>query len=145
MYEIMPMTRKPRVTRTYNPFALFDELEKSFFTQPQTLGFRTDVRDLGDAIELTAELPGFDKENIDVEVEDDVMTISAERKSEHDEKDGEGNYIRRERTYGSYSRTFNVANIDVDKIKVTYTDGILKLDMPKMEEPKPEVRKLEIG
>ena len=145
MYEIMPMTRKPRITRAYNPFALFDELEKSFFAQPQGLGFRTDVKDLGESIELTAELPGFGKDQIDVEVEDDVLTISAERKEEVDEKDGDGNYIRRERTYGSYSRTFNVANIDVDKIAVTYTDGILKLDMPKKEEPKPEVRKLEIG
>ncbi|MGI6220799.1 MAG: Hsp20/alpha crystallin family protein [Coriobacteriales bacterium] len=144
MYEIMPMTRKPHITRTYNPFALFDELEKSFLAQPQALGFRTDVKDLGDSIELTAELPGFGKDQIDIEVEDEVLTISAERKNEVDEKDDEGNYLRRERTYGSYQRTFNVANIDVDKIAVTYTDGILKLDMPKKEEPKPEVRKLEI-
>ncbi len=142
MYEIMPLNR-----RTYNPFALFDELEKSLLNQSSTsaISFKTDIRDTGDGFELKADLPGFDKENIEVSVDGDILSIKAERKSECDEKDEGGNYIRRERSFGSYSRSFDVSNIDVDGITVKYEDGVLTLDMPKHIDEKPEVKKLTIG
>ncbi len=142
MYEIMPLNR-----RTYNPFALFDELEKSLLNQSSTsaISFKTDIRDTGDGFELKADLPGFDKENIEVSVDGDILSIKAERKSECDEKDEGGNYIRRERSFGSYSRSFDVSNIDVDGITVKYEDGVLTLDMPKHVDEKPEVKKLTIG
>ncbi len=142
MYEIMPLNR-----RTYNPFALFDELEKSLLNQSSTsaISFKTDIRDTGDGFVLKADLPGFDKENIEVSVDGDILSIKAERKSECDEKDEGGNYIRRERSFGSYSRSFDVSNIDVDGITVKYEDGVLTLDMPKHVDEKPEVKKLTIG
>ncbi len=141
MYEIMPLGR-----RSYNPFALFDELEKSLVNQggSSTISFKTDIRDTGDAIELKADLPGFDKKDVDVSVDGDILSIKAVRKSEHDEKDDEGHYIRRERSFGSYSRSFDVSNIDVENIKAKYEDGVLTLDMPKHVDEKPEVRKLAI-
>ena len=145
MYEIMPMQR-----RIYNPFALFDEWEKNFFSQggqssQNALAFKTDIIDNEKSIELIADLPGFDKDQIEVSVNGDVLSIKAERSSETSEKDDEGNYIRRERSYGSYSRSFDVSNIDVDNINVKYENGVLKLDMPKQVEQQPEVKKLEIA
>ena len=145
MYEIMPLTRRNHLTRGYNPFSLFDELEKSFLASPTSLGFKTDIKDTGDAYELEAELPGFDKENIHVDIEGDVLTISAERNDETEEKDEEGHYVRRERSYGSFSRGFDISNIDADKIAVRYENGILTLDMPKKGADEPKARRLEIA
>ena len=142
MYEIMPLSR-----RSYNPFSLFDELEKSLINQGSSsaISFKTDIRDTGDEIELKADLPGFNKEDIDVSIDGDILSIKASRKSEHDEKDNDGNYIRRERSFGSYSRSFDVSNIDIENINAKYEDGVLTLDMPKHVEEKPEVRKLSIN
>ena len=143
MYEIMPMRRA--IARNYNPFSLLDEVEKSFFGNSQALGFKTDIKDTGDAIELEAELPGFDKDAIHVEVEGDVLTISAERRSETEESDENGTYLRRERSYGSFSRGFDISNVDSDKITVKYVDGLLKLTMPKKGADEPKARRLEIA
>ncbi len=138
----MPLSR-----RSYNPFSLFDELEKSLINQGSSsaISFKTDIRDTGDEIELKADLPGFNKEDIDVSIDGDILSIKASRKSEHDEKDNDGNYIRRERSFGSYSRSFDVSNIDIENINAKYEDGVLTLDMPKHVEEKPEVRKLSIN
>ena len=139
MFELIPFTRHVNV---YDPFRAFDELERSFFNDRQTLSFRTDVTDTGDAYKLEAELPGFKKEDISIDVENDCLTISVERKEEND--DNRPNYIKRERVYGSFSRSFDVSGIEVDKIEASYQDGILTLTMPKKVEQKPASRKLEI-
>ncbi|MGI6218135.1 MAG: Hsp20/alpha crystallin family protein [Coriobacteriales bacterium] len=148
MYEIMPMNKRSGIRRTYDPFAWFDEMERAFFGSPTTtssLGFKADIKDNGDSYDLAADMPGFDKDDIKVEVEDDVLTISAERNFQKDEKDDEGNYVRRERSYGSYSRSFDISNVDQDSIDVKYENGVLKMHMPKKAEETPTVRRLEIN
>ena len=148
MYEIMPLTRRFNQVGYYNPFALFDEMEKSFFGdggKGTALGFKADIKDNGDSYELTADLPGFSKDDLKVEIEDGIMTISGERRSESEDKDDKGTYVRRERTYGSFSRSFDVSEVDADKVAVRYEDGVLTVDMPKKEEQKPTVRRLEIA
>ena len=77
-------------------------------------------------------------------MEDGYLTIRAERHSEAEEKDKKGNYIRCERSYGSFSRSFDLTGINADQIKASYADGVLKLNLPKLEAQKPEVRRLEI-
>ncbi len=139
MFELIPFTRHVNV---YDPFRAFDEMERSFFNDRQSLGFRTDVTDTGDAFKLEAELPGFKKEDINLDVENDCLTISVERKLEDEDK--RPNYVKRERVYGSFSRSFDVSGIDVEKIEASYQDGILTLNMPKKVEVKPASRKLEI-
>ena len=74
---------------------------------------------------------GATKEDIHVDVDGDTMTIRAERHSEHEDQDKKGNYVRCERSYGSYQRAFDISGIDVDRISAQYADGVLKLDMPK--------------
>ena len=87
---------------------------------------------------------GFEKGDIKLDITGDVLTIQAERHSEHEEKDKKQKYVRCERSYGSYSRAFDISGVDADKIKAKYEDGVLKLTLPKKEEPKEQSRKLEI-
>ena len=93
--------------------ALWDEsaLERSFS------GFRTDVIEKDDSYELQAELPGFNKEDIHIDLKNDVLTISASHNEEKKEEDKESKYIRRERHSSSYSRSFRVSNVLPEDIK----------------------------
>lgn len=144
MFELIPFDRRSHRVSVYDPFRALDEMERAFFgsQQPSVLSFRTDVSDTGDAYKLEAELPGFAKDDIKIDIENDCLTISAER---HEKKDEEKpNFIKRERFYGSYSRSFDVSGVDVDKISAAYTDGILTLELPKKVETAPASRRLEI-
>ena len=143
MFELIPFGGR-RVS-VYDPFRAFDEMERSIFSNDRNSvvsAFRTDVVDTGDAYKLDAELPGFNKDDIKIDVENDVLTISAERKLENDEN--KHNFVKRERFYGSYSRSFDVSGIEVDGIQAAYNDGVLTLTMPKKVETAPASRRLEI-
>ena len=86
-------------------------------------------------ITLKAELPGMKKEDVQVEINDGVITLKGERKMETDEK--KNNYCRIERGYGSFHRSFTLPDtVDRDKIKAHYKEGILELTFPRAEEPK---------
>ena len=130
--------------QAYNPFREFEEFEKNFFKNNDLAEFKTDIKDTGKEFVLEADLPGFKKEDIKVNVEDNYMTITAERHSESEEKDKKGNYIRCERSYGSFSRTFDITGIKTEAIKATYNDGVLTLTMPKKEETAPASRAVTI-
>ena len=145
MFELIPFDRRGNRVSVYDPFRMFDEMERSLFgggSHQAVSAFRTDVTDTGDAFVLDAELPGFKKEDIKIDVENDCLTISAERKLDEEEK--QKNFIKRERFYGSYSRSFDVSGVNVDGIEAEYSDGVLKLTMPKKVETGPPTRRLEI-
>ena len=143
MFELIPFGG--RRVNVYDPFRALDEMERNFFGNEHhsvVSAFRTDVVDTGDAYKLDAELPGFKKEDIMIDVENDVLTISVERKLDEEEK--KQNFVKRERFYGSYSRSFDVSGIEVDGIQAAYNDGVLTLTMPKKVETAPASRRLEI-
>ena len=128
-----------------------DEFEKKFFSSPFGFfdtnvldEFKTDIKDEGDRYELEADLPGFDKKDIHLDVNGDTLTIHAERKAEQEEKDDKNNYVRCERSFGSYSRSFDVSGIDCANIKAGYKDGVLTLTLPKQKKEEPTGRRLEI-
>ena len=123
MFELIPFDRRNHRVSVYD-------------------SFRTDVTDTGDSFKLEAELPGFKKDDIKIDIENDCLTISAERHENKDEN--RPNFVKRERMYGSYSRSFDVSGIDVDRISAAYTDGILTLELPKKVETPPASRRLEI-
>ena len=77
----------------------------------------------------------FDKKDIHLDVNGDTLTIHAERKAEQEEKDDKNNYVRCERSFGSYSRQFDLSSVDADHMKATYDNGVLKLEMPKKALP----------
>ena len=142
MFELIPFDRRMHRVSNYDPFREMDEFFNNT-TRNVTNPFATDVIDNGDSFELNAELPGFKKEDINLSIENDCLTISAERKLNKEEK--VPNFIKRERFYGSYSRSFDLTGIDVDKISAAYVDGVLKLTLPKEAEEVPVSRSIKIN
>ena len=107
MFNLTPY-RKHNEVSYYDPFQMMDEMERRLWGSNGMSSFKTDIRDEGGAYVLEAELPGFQKEDINIQLSDNYLTITAEHRTESEEKDKKGNYIRRERTWGSYSRSFDV-------------------------------------
>ena len=128
-----------------DPFA-----DENFFRTPTVFGrhadrvMKTDIRETENAYVLDAELPGFSKEDIHAEVRNGYLTIHAEHKTENEEKDEKNNYLRRERSYGSFARSFDLDGINSDEISASYKDGILTLTLPKATQKAEEGRRLEI-
>ena len=142
MFELIPFDRRMHRVSNYDPFREMDEFFNNTARNVSN-PFATDVIDNGDSFELNAELPGFKKEDINLNIENDCLTISAERKLNKEEK--VPNFIKRERFYGSYSRSFDLTGIDVDKITAAYVDGVLKLTLPKEAEEVPVSRSIKIN
>lgn len=123
---------------------LFDEFERSVFGENgrRTPIFSTDIKDEGDHYLLQAELPGFQKEDIDLDVKDGLLTISAQHQETNDQSSG--TYVCKERRYGSFTRSFNLEGIQEDNITASYSNGILELTMPKRQQVLPQSRKISI-
>ena len=118
-----------------------DSLEKEFFgTHNPLYGkhaknlMKTDVKDVNDHYEVAVDLPGFQKDDVNVELENGYLTISAAKGLDKDQKDDEGHYIRQERYSGSCSRSFYVGDIQPEDVHAKYEDGILKLTLPKADQ-----------
>ena len=97
-----------------------------------------DLHENDNSYTVRAEMPGVKKEDIDVTVHDGVLTINAESRYEHEEKE-EGRVIRQERRYGKYVRSIRLGkDVDENNVKASYKDGVLELKLPKVEEVKPK-------
>jgi len=95
-------------------------------------------------VTLKIEVPGIDEKDIDVRVENNVLTVSGERKIEKDEK--EENYRRVERQHGSFTRSFTLPQtVDTESVSANYDKGVLKIDLPKKAEAKPKQIKVNVG
>lgn len=132
----------------------FDNLFEGFFRplrmideEPAGTGLapRLDVVERDAEFVVQAELPGVKKDDIEVTMEDGVLTISAEARSETEEKEGE-RVIRQERRYGKYLRSLRLGkDIDDKKVKASFKDGILELTLPKAEAVKPKKITVDVG
>lgn len=142
MYSLLPFGRYSNNSLN----SLFDEFERSFFPtqRGQLPAFRTDIRDEGDHFLLEADLPGFKKEDIDLHLQDGVLTITANHDETVEKKDEGGRYVCQERRTGSFSRSFDVSGIREEGISASYENGVLKLTLPKQGEPEPQSRKVAI-
>lgn len=140
MFGMIPFDR-----RDDNWFDVFDNFEKKFLgnTNANLPAFRTDIRDLGDKFVLEAELPGFRKEDISLDVKDGILTIIATHKDAAEKKDDK-TYVRRERRYGSFSRAFDISGIEESAIAAQYDSGILTLTLPKQQPAQPVRRQIAI-
>lgn len=123
---------------------LGNDFYRDFYAKrPDTFGgavaFRTDIRDTGDNFLIETELPGFGKEDVDVSLSDDVMTVTAKRKFDKEAKD---TMVHRERRFGFYKRSYDVSEIDTDNITAALENGILTLTLPKKKAPEKEVRRI---
>ena len=147
MFELRPYRNNNHMT-TYDPFRDMEALERAFFGNRDFLGdvgtFKTDIQEDGDNFVLEADLPGFKKEDIHVDVADDRLTVTAERHSNFEDKDKKNKYVRCERSYGTYARSFDISGIDAKAIKAAYSDGVLRVTLPKQKEVPASSRRLEI-
>ena len=136
MFELTPYSTRRSMMDPFNFFSDF------FGTNNAPMELRTDITDKGDSFVLEADLPGFKKEDIKIDLENDRLIIKAERHSNTETtKNG---YVRRERSFGSFERSFDVSGIDTAGIKANYTDGVLTLTLPKRPELVPDNRSIVI-
>lgn len=127
----------------YDPFRDFEKLERRFFGDRQTPDFRFDLYEEKGKYTIEADLPGFQKSNIDIEVEPPYLTIRAVREAPC--TDGEDRrYIYSERFFGSFERTFDIAEVDGESISAAYENGVLKLTMTKKRTEEPKKKTIEI-
>ncbi|KRT66044.1 MAG: Heat shock protein Hsp20 [Candidatus Dadabacteria bacterium CSP1-2] len=115
-----------------------EELEKG------TWAPAVDIYETNDSFVVSADLPGLNKDEIQIDLKDNTLTLKGEKKFE--EKVSKDNYIRVERAYGSFVRSFTLPqNVDPEKIKAKYKEGVLEITIPKKEEAKPKQIKVELS
>ena len=143
MFGLVPFGTRKDLATGNAPRSIWDVFNEPFFNDDffPTMsdfntagGMRVDVKDNGDSYELTADLPGMKKEDVNLSYQNGYLTIAAQQQSESGDKDDKGNYIRRERRMGSVSRSFYIDNIDESRIDAEFKDGVLTVKMPKAAE-----------
>ena len=119
-----------------------DAFDKRFFGEHNPLYgkhaknlMKTDVKEGKDCYKVAIDLPGFKKDEVDVELRDGYLTVSAAKGLDKDEEDKEGRYIRRERYAGACSRSFYVGDVNPGDISCKYEFGVLHLRIPKLDQP----------
>ncbi len=122
-------------------FDMMDEMMRPFF-QMRAETFSGDVREGEEGFTVTADLPGVKKENINVDLQGDTLTLNADFGTE--EKKENNGFTHIERRSGKMSRSFNVKGIDKEAITAKYENGVLVLNLPKMKKEMPETRKIMI-
>ena len=133
------MNRINRLFReSYNPEGPEDALTTTSFAPP------VDIYEDEHNIILTAETPGVEEKDLDISLENGVLTISGERKMENEEK--QDNFHRIERSYGRFTRSFTLPpTVEPDDVKAEFTNGVLRVTLAKREEAKPKQIKIEPG
>ena len=114
----------------YDPFRDFEKLERRFFGDRAVPDFRFDLYEEDEKYIVVADLPGVDKNDIDIEIEPPFLTVRATREAPNEREDSR-RYIHAERYFGSFERTFNIAEVDAETVSAVYENGVLKLTMPK--------------
>lgn len=106
---------------------------------------RVDIRETDAAYQLSAELPGLDEKDVEVNLDNGILKISGEKRSDKEEKDEDRNYYGRERYYGRFERSFRLPDgIKADKVEARYKNGVLNVTVPKSEAAKSSMRKVEV-
>lgn len=122
-----------RNSDTYNmtPFNFFEDFSRNLFNDFKSNLIKTDIHETDNEYFVEAELPGIPKENIQVTYEDGVLTISGQQQIDTVDEDKKGKLIRSERSSTSLRRQYLLENVKEDEIKASYSDGILKVTLPK--------------
>ncbi|HEY9227883.1 MAG TPA: Hsp20/alpha crystallin family protein [Gemmatimonadaceae bacterium] len=155
-----PLTRQRPIFPSFGPLPTFEELENrmrkmvegsflapaesELFAQPMGFLPATDIVETDDLVVLAIELPGLEKKDLDINVEDGVLSVRGEKLEEKKQEDKK--YHLLERTYGSFQRSFMLPrSVDSEKISAEFQQGVLKILLPKTAEAKVKGRKIEIA
>ena len=142
--EITPRTKGEIYMYAFSPLSRinsFFDAVNDYETEPKVSACRTDIIEEDERYIMEAELPGFAKEEISIDLNGTDLTIKAAHTEKTDDK---RRYVRRERSRTAYHRSFDISGIDTDNIGAEYKNGILVLTLPKKKATVPPVRKLEI-
>jgi HSP20 family protein len=145
MFDMVPF-RKNNLSRRddfFSPFlkSFFDE---DLFSEMSSMhgNFKVDLKETDENYLVEAELPGIKKEAINIDFDNNYLVISARRDDLIEDK--KENYVRRERHYGEFKRSFYTDNVDESKIDASFTDGVLKITLPKLNKGNDKKRKIDI-
>ena len=125
-----------------NDFDLLDDLFKDpFFSNHESKMMKTDIKENENGYSIVVDLPGYEKENIKIDVEEGYLTIHASMNEENNDEEN-GKFVRRERYFGECSRSFYVGEaVETEDVKASFKNGTLKLEVPKKEKQKEIVEK----
>ncbi len=125
-----------------NDFDLLDDLFKDpFFSNHESKMMKTDIKENENGYSIVVDLPGYEKENIKIDVEEGYLTIHASMNEENNNEEN-GKFVRRERYFGECSRSFYVGEaVETEDVKASFKNGTLKLEVPKKEKQKEIVEK----
>lgn len=125
-----------------NPFSLFEDLRPTGMTNTRWMQPNFEVAETDQGYLVSVDLPGMKKEDVKVDLTENILTVSGERKYEHESK--ENGMVRSERSYGQFQRSFALPNsIDINKLEANLEDGVLRIALPKSEQAQP--RSIAIG
>lgn len=149
MFDLVPFRRNNNSLSRKGDY--FDEFMNNFFGDDflapvnfmgMSNGFRVDLRENENSYTVEADLPGVNKDSINVEYKNNYLTVSTKREDNYEDK--KDNYLRRERRYGEFKRCFYIDNVKEDKIEASFKDGVLKINLPKSESGVIKSRKIDI-
>ena len=134
----------PFKTQTPSAEPGFDRLFNAFFDAPSAWAPRLDVKESAEDYRVQVDLPGVDKKDISVSLEDGLLSISGRRQAEHQEEGAGGTWHRVERAWGSFERHLRLGDgVDADGVKAEAKDGVLTVRIPKKEAAKPRTISVE--
>lgn len=150
MFGLVPFDRKKNqlqnresglfdIDRVFENF-FNDEVFPSFYNRSGLM--KVDIHEDDNSYTLEADLPGVKKDQINLSIDDDLLTIEVNYEEQNDETNK--NYVRRERRCGSMTRSFNISNVDTENIDAQMTDGVLTLKLPKKEPDRNQKRIIDI-
>ncbi|NLP45515.1 MAG: Hsp20/alpha crystallin family protein [Epulopiscium sp.] len=140
MFNMIPFGRGRRHGLTN-----WDDFFNDDFFSPMTSMshiFRADIKETDTTYEVEVDVPGMDKKDIQIHYINNQLIVQGKRSADTEVK--EENYIRRERNFGEFRRSFYVDNVDEEKINATFKDGVLKISLPKIETELPKGRQIDI-
>ena len=124
---------------------MFDDFLFSRFKNSTFERLRCDIYEKDNVYYLKMDIPGFDRDDINIEIDDnDYLTVTALKNNENTSEDDSRNYICKERNYDRYQRVFYLAGVDKENIDANFLNGILKITMPKKREEKSKIQKIQI-
>lgn len=137
-----------RYTPTRRSYDLFDRMFDDMFASPFIATnnvMKTDIRELENGYALDIELPGYDKNDVTIDLEDGYLNISAKHETTDEERDAKGNVVRNERYFGTCSRSFYVGEgLKEEDIKARFNNGILEISVPKETKQVPTKKTISI-
>ncbi|BAH08494.1 heat shock protein Hsp18 [Clostridium kluyveri] len=147
MFDMVPFRRNNSIRRGDDAENFFNSFFNNDFLTPFNMnlfnnGFKVDLKETDTSYLIEADLPGMKKDAIDLSFDNNYLTISAKR--DDTIEDNKENFIRRERRYGEFKRSFYIDNVDEKNITASFKEGVLKIELPKLEKGKGPTNKIEI-